>query len=134
LYKLGRSTQDETERETKQTKESVHWLNQTSTSNHYTVLLEEGSEDQQHKASPENTPKPPPVYITYVKNSSPLLQLLEQIAKQYKIKALTDKQVKIQPKTSESKLGPAPATIVSKVWRFKVNRIAVVGKDACLYC
>jgi hypothetical protein len=79
-YKQGRSTQDETER-TKHTKDSKHWLNQTSTSNHYTALLEEKSEDQQHKASLETTPKPPPLYITGVKNISPLIQLLEQIAK-----------------------------------------------------
>jgi hypothetical protein len=37
------------------------------------------------------------------KNISPLIQLLEQMAIQkYEIKALTDNQVKIQPKTSES--------------------------------
>jgi hypothetical protein len=47
-------------------------------------------------------PKPPPTSITDVTNISPLLQLLEQIAKQqYKIKALADNQVNIQPKTSE---------------------------------
>jgi hypothetical protein len=28
-YKRGRSTQEETKRETKHTKESEHWLNQT---------------------------------------------------------------------------------------------------------
>jgi hypothetical protein len=46
------------------TKESENWPNQTSTSNRYTALLEEESEDQQQKADPENTPKPPPIYIT----------------------------------------------------------------------
>jgi hypothetical protein len=52
---------------------------------------EEESENQQQKGSPENTPKPPPIYITYVKNISSLIQLLEQIAKQqYVIKALAD--------------------------------------------
>jgi hypothetical protein len=41
--------------------------------------------------------------ITYIKNISSLIQLLEQIAKQqYDIKALPDNQVKVQPKTSES--------------------------------
>jgi hypothetical protein len=69
-YKRGRSTQEETEREAKHAKESEHGLNQTSTSNHYTALLEEESEDQQQKAGPENTPKPPPVYITEVTNNS----------------------------------------------------------------
>jgi hypothetical protein len=42
-YKRGRSRQDETEREAKHTKESEHGLNQTSTSNRYTALLEEES-------------------------------------------------------------------------------------------
>jgi hypothetical protein len=102
-YKRDRLTQEETEREAKHTKESEHWLNQTSTSNHYTAILQEGSEDQQQKAGPQNKPKPPPIYITDVKYTSPLIQLLEQIAKhQYEVKALAHSQVKVQPKTSES--------------------------------
>jgi hypothetical protein len=76
LYKQGRSTQDETERETKRT-EDVHWFKQTSTSNRYTALLQEEIEDQQHKAGPENKPKPPPIYIAGVKNISTIIQLLE---------------------------------------------------------
>jgi hypothetical protein len=48
-------------------------------------------------------PKPPPIYITDVRNISPPIQLLEQTAKQhYEIKALADNLVKVQPKTSES--------------------------------
>jgi hypothetical protein len=48
-------------------------------------------------------PKLPQIYLTDVKNISPLLQLLEQIAKQqYEIKVLTDNQVKVQPKPSET--------------------------------
>jgi hypothetical protein len=102
-YKRGRSTQEETEREAKLAKESEQWLNQTSTSSHYTALLEEESEDHQQKSGPENTPEPPPVYITDVTNISPLIQLLEQIAtQQYEDKALADNQVKVQPKTSDS--------------------------------
>jgi hypothetical protein len=98
-YKRGTSTEDETEREAKHTKESKHWLNQTSTSNRYTALLEEESEYQQHKAGPDNTPKPPPLYITGVKNISPLIELLQQIAKQqYEIKSLVDNQVKVSIK------------------------------------
>jgi hypothetical protein len=81
-YKRDRSTQEENEREAKHAKESEHWLNQTSTSNRYTTLLAEGSEDQQQKDGPENTPKLPPIYITDIKNISPLIQLLEQITKQ----------------------------------------------------
>jgi hypothetical protein len=47
-------------------------------------------------------PKPPPIYVTGVQNISPMLQLLEQIAKdQYEIKTLADTQVKVNPKTSE---------------------------------
>jgi hypothetical protein len=76
-YERGRLTQDETEREAKHTKESEHWLNQISISN-----LEEETADQQQKANPENTPKPPLIYITHVKNIPPLTQLLKQIAKQ----------------------------------------------------
>jgi hypothetical protein len=50
-----------------------------------------------------NTPKPPPIYITGVTNISPLIQLLEQIAKQrYEINALADNKVKVQPKSSDS--------------------------------
>jgi hypothetical protein len=56
-------------REAKHTKESESWLNQISTSSHYTALLEEESEDQQHKAGPEKKPKPPPTYITDLKIS-----------------------------------------------------------------
>jgi hypothetical protein len=102
-YKGGSKAQEGTEREAKLAKESEHWLNKTSTSNHYTALLEEESEDQQQKAGPENKPKPLPIYITDVTNISPLIQLLEQIAKQqYGIKALADNQVKVQPTTFES--------------------------------
>jgi hypothetical protein len=98
-YKIGRSTQDGTDKEAKQ---SEHWLNPTSTSNRHTALLEEEREEQQ-KAGNEITPKPPPVYITDATNISPLIQLLEQIAfQQYEDKSLAHNQVKVQPKTSES--------------------------------
>jgi hypothetical protein len=76
-YKRGRSTQDGTDKEAKHAKQSKNWINPTSTSNRYTAILEEESEEQQ-KAGNENTPKPPPVYKTDV--ISPLIQLLEQIA------------------------------------------------------
>jgi hypothetical protein len=62
-YKRGRSTQEETEREAKHAKENEHWLNQTSTSNRYTALLEEECKDQQQKEGPGNTRKPPPTYL-----------------------------------------------------------------------
>jgi hypothetical protein len=53
----GRSTLEETGRETKHSKEGEHWLNQTSTSSRYTAVLEEEREDQQQKTGPDNTPK-----------------------------------------------------------------------------
>jgi hypothetical protein len=40
--------------------------------------MEEESEDQQHKTSPENTPKPSPIYVIGVKNILPLTQLLRR--------------------------------------------------------
>jgi hypothetical protein len=46
--------------------------------------------------------KKPPHYITGMKNISPFIQLFEQIAKQqHEIRALSDNQVKVQPKISE---------------------------------
>jgi hypothetical protein len=36
------------------------------------------------KVKTNSTPKPPPIYVTDVKNISPLIQLLERIAKQQK--------------------------------------------------
>jgi hypothetical protein len=41
-------------------------------------------------------------YICDVTTVSPLIQLLEQIAQQYELKAFSNIQIKIQPKTSES--------------------------------
>jgi hypothetical protein len=87
-FKRSRSIQEETERKAKHT--------ETSTSNRYTALLEEEIEDQQQKAGPESTTRPPPIYITDVKVISSLIQILEQIAiQQYEIKALADNQVKV---------------------------------------
>jgi hypothetical protein len=100
-YKRGRPTHDETEREAKHAIE-IGWLSQTSTSSHYTAPLEEESEDKQQKAGPEETPKPPLICITGIKIIS-LIQLLGRTAReQYEIKDLTDNQVKVQPKKSES--------------------------------
>jgi hypothetical protein len=68
-------------------------------------------------------PKPPPIYITGVKNTPPLIQLLEQIAKQqYKIKVLTDNQVKVQPKTIES-YGAIVRTLTEKCKVFHIYKL-----------
>jgi hypothetical protein len=102
LYKRSRSAQDRNKIKTKHSKESEHYLNQTSTSNRYTALLEEESEDQQHKTSLENTRKPPVVYKVGVKNISLLIQLLQQIEiQQYETEAFPDSQAEVQLKTSE---------------------------------
>jgi hypothetical protein len=61
------------QKEGKHAKQSKHWLIQTSTSDRYTALLEEESEDKQQKAGPEKTPKPPSIYITDVTNILPLI-------------------------------------------------------------
>jgi hypothetical protein len=88
------STQEETEREAKQTKKA----NTGSTKRPLPALLDEESEDKQQRAGPGNMPKPPPIYRTDDKNISLLVQLLEQIAKQqYEDKTLAHTQVKIQP-------------------------------------
>jgi hypothetical protein len=68
---------------------------QLATSNCFAVLQEES--DGQQKTSHSGTPKPP-IYVG-VQNISPMIRLLEQIAKeQYQIKAFADNQVKVQPK------------------------------------
>jgi hypothetical protein len=47
------------------------------------------------------TQEPPPIYVTGVQNISPMIQLLEQTAKeQYGIEALPDNHIEFQSKTS----------------------------------
>jgi hypothetical protein len=62
-----------------QIKENEYWLHLTLNYNHYTALLEENNDQQQQKVGPENTTKPPPIYVSYIITISPLIQLLEQI-------------------------------------------------------
>jgi hypothetical protein len=69
-YHTNKVDHNTKQREAKHTKDSEHWLIQTPTSNCYTVLLEEESVDQQHKAGPENMPKPLPIYKTDVNKIS----------------------------------------------------------------
>jgi hypothetical protein len=79
-------------------------------------------------------PKLPPIYITGIRNISPLLQLLEQITKQqYEIKALVDNQVKVQPKTSEC-YGTIIKTLAKKctefcAYKLKEERSYIVLKN-----
>jgi hypothetical protein len=66
----------------------LYWMRETYTNNSKTDL---------------GTPKHQPIYVNDVTTFSPLIQLLEQIAKQYyELKALSNNQIKIQPKTYES--------------------------------
>jgi hypothetical protein len=122
-YKPVRSSHDEIETKTEHSKGSDYILNQPSTSNFYTAQLDEKREDQQHKTCPVNMPKPPPMYINGIKNISPLINLLQQIAKQqYEIKALAENQVKVQSKISEC-YGTAVKTSVEKQREFHTYKL-----------
>jgi hypothetical protein len=93
-YKRSRSSPDATEMESKQTKNTLHWLHppSTETSNRFSGLMEANSSDRQHNAAPEHPPKPPPIYIQDATIIPPLLQLLEQVApRNYETKALAVK-------------------------------------------
>jgi hypothetical protein len=96
-YKRGRSPPDASERESKQAKDSQHWLHppSTATSNRFSPLMETNNNAEcQHNPSPEHPPKPPPTYMQDVTSIPPLLQLLEQVAShQYETKALANNQV-----------------------------------------
>jgi hypothetical protein len=64
--------------------------------------METNNPESQHNPGLEHTPKPLPIYIQNVTSIPPLLQLLEQVAAKYEIKALADNQVKVQPATTDS--------------------------------
>jgi hypothetical protein len=101
--KRGRPTQDGTPKDFKLAKLTDHWLNPIITSNRFTALQPEEIQDSNPPPGKEDTPKPPPIYITNVTIIPPLLQLLDQITPNlYEVKALAKNQVKVQPKTSES--------------------------------
>jgi hypothetical protein len=68
------------------------------------------------------TPNPPPIYVSDVTTISPLIQLLEQIAQQYELKALSNSQIKIQPKTSESYRTITQALTKFHAYRLKKER------------
>jgi hypothetical protein len=87
-------------KKTKYSKEIEYWLNESNTSNLYTPLLEEEREDQQHKLFLKTRLNALKFIKLALKNISPLIESLEQIAKeQYEINALADNQVKFQSKT-----------------------------------
>lgn len=101
-HKRGRNSQNETEKVAKQSKGNEYWLD-ASSSNRYSALENETGKDNEDTSPKEKTPKPPPIFVNGVKNITPLVKLLDGVAKlQYEIKALADNQVKVQPKTTES--------------------------------
>jgi hypothetical protein len=62
----GRQTQDDTPKDSKLAKTIDHWLNPTITSNRFTALQTEETQDDNPPSGKEATPKPPPIYITNV--------------------------------------------------------------------
>lgn len=84
-----------------QNKKQVYWLdNPTTTNNRYEGLSEEEMETTADIAKKE--PKPPPIFVSGVKNIKPLIQLLDELAKDnYTTKTLRHDQVKIQPLKSD---------------------------------
>jgi hypothetical protein len=92
-YKRGRLTQEEIESKAKRT---------LAQPNFHFQSIHSSTRRSAAEAGPENMPKPPPIYVTDIKNILLLTQMLEKIAtQQYEIKVLADNQVKFQPKTSE---------------------------------
>lgn len=80
-------------------KKQQYWLGESiPTSNRYSSLSEEQMDNGD---KPKTEPKPPPIFISEVKNINPLHELLEEIAKdKYTLKSLYNEQVKIQPTES----------------------------------
>ena len=98
-YKRARPHQNTTSNNPKCLKTSQYWLDAPTTSNRYELLSDdEVGEAQTNSNQP---PKPPPIFVTGVRNITPLIQLLNQIVEQYEIKALQNNEVKIQPKTAD---------------------------------
>jgi hypothetical protein len=101
-YKRSRSPNSDIVIRLKHSNESQYWLNEPVTFNHFAVLQEEEREGRQHKTSHTGTPKPPVIYVTgdrNIQNISRLILLLESAKEQCEIKALTENQVEVQPKT-----------------------------------
>ena len=83
----------------KQGGNSDYWLGEpVATSNSFDVLAEEGSNPIGQPNAQTREPKPPPIFISGVKNIKPLTDLLGELAQgQYTLKTLSNVQVKVQP-------------------------------------
>ena len=82
---------------------SDYWLGTPKTANQFDILADE-YDNENYDVSSKTTPilKPPPIYISMVKNVQPLLNLLNEIApNEFEIKIIKNEEVKIQPKTEE---------------------------------
>lgn len=82
-----------------------YWLNPTKennqTQNRFAILSDDESEVEEVNAKPEEI-KPPPLFITGVKDIKPLNLLLEEIANNgYSIKLVNQEEVKIQASSME---------------------------------
>lgn len=100
--KRGRSSPTE-QRRVRQELDNDYWLNATPTvtENRFSPL--DNEEIEIDKNSTIKTPKPPPIHVDGVSNITPLINLLQGLAKdQYDIKALENNKVKIQSKSAEA--------------------------------
>jgi hypothetical protein len=70
-YKRGRSSPDDSERESKQIQDSQHWLHPptTATSSRFLPLMETNNPESEHNPGSVHTPKPSPIYIQDVTSS-----------------------------------------------------------------
>lgn len=97
------SSPENTLKNTKQTKIVDYWLNKpAATSNQYEAL---NSDQQQLDNDQENnqTPKPPPIFVSSVKYIVPLTTLLKEIVDDnFELKILRNDEVKVQAKNTES--------------------------------
>jgi len=66
-----------------------------TTTNRHSSLSEENIEEA---AKPNTEPKPPPIFISGVKNTKHLIELLNETAKdKYLVKTIYNDQVRVQP-------------------------------------
>jgi hypothetical protein len=101
-HKRRRIPHDNIMTQSKQTNEDTYWLDAPPITNRFSILTEEEDSAQHCTEIIAHTPTPPPIFVYGVKNISPLVQLLEQVAhSQYEIKALSNDQVRIKPTTAE---------------------------------
>ena len=105
--KRERTSPDEknTGRNAKQTKLVDYWLGSppVSTANSFGLLESQETEDIENSDDTIKTVKVPPMFISGVGNITPLINLLNAIAKDnYYIKVQSQEQVRVQAKTIET--------------------------------